>query len=56
MSDFENFQVALDATGKGEVWMNGQPLKGVRAVSFRSSVDEPTELTITFIANVNCVE
>jgi hypothetical protein len=35
---------------KGEVWLDGEKMDGVRSVSFRAGVDEMNEVTLSFYA------
>lgn len=45
-----DFKIELTAPGRGRVWMDGEELKGVRAVSLSAAVDQETLVTIAFTA------
>ncbi len=51
---YEHIELKADAEGNSVVYLNGTPLKGVKSASVNVSLFEPTEVTITLVANVNC--
>jgi hypothetical protein len=45
-----SFKICVDGAGRGYVEMDGQRLKGVRAVSISAAVDETTAVSLEFIS------
>lgn len=45
-------RVILTENGKGEVWLNGEPLKRVTAVSIKASVDHPATACVEILPDV----
>lgn len=43
--------IKLDGPGRGHLWLNGEPLRGVRGFSLRGEVGEVNELTVKLLCN-----
>lgn len=51
---YEHVELRVNERGHGEVFLNGAPLKGVKAISLKAGVDLATEVTLTLIASLDC--
>lgn len=45
-----NFKIVMTGPGRGEVFMDGEKVEGVRAVSFSAEVGESNSVILTFNA------
>lgn len=46
----DKFKIVLSAHGRGEVWRNGEKVKGVRSVTVRAGVDQLNVVTLELFA------
>lgn len=46
-----SFEIRLDGMGRGEVFYNGDKIKGVTKIVYESGVNELSLITVTFIAH-----
>lgn len=48
---FDHIKIELDGLGKGNIWVNGVLLKATTGIDLRVRNNEPTEVSIHFIAS-----
>jgi len=54
-NNFDDVEIEMDANGKCSLRINGRKLRGIRSVSIKNELKNPTTVQIEFIANVNTI-
>ena len=50
-TEMHKFRIVMTAPSRGEIFMDGEQVKGVTAVQFRAAVDQISEVTLTLAAS-----